>query len=76
MKNNLVQGFPASPTISNIYLKELDLVLQEFCESHNISYSRYADDLAFSGEGEKIPKRLYDELFKIAVCILKKYLLI
>lgn len=73
IKNNLVQGFPTSPIISNIYLNELDLVLQEFCQSHNISYSRYADDLAFSREGEKIPKKLYDKLFKLVVYTLKNY---
>ncbi|OBW57005.1 hypothetical protein A9986_09665 [Solibacillus silvestris] len=73
IKNNLVQGFPTSPIISNIYLNELDSVLQEFCQSHNITYSRYADDLAFSGEGEKIQKSLYDKLYQLVVNTLAIY---
>lgn len=44
-----VQGCPASPFISNIIFYDTDVKIKEFCDNHNIKYSRYADDMTFSG---------------------------
>ena len=45
----LPQGSPASPQISNIVAKHLDKRLSELSKRYNAVYSRYADDLTFSG---------------------------
>ncbi len=49
-KEILPIGFLASPTISNIVFRKIDIQLQKYCYSHGITYSRYADDLLFSSK--------------------------
>lgn len=46
---HLPQGAPSSPTLSNIVLYGLDKRLNGLATSLQLTYSRYADDLAFSG---------------------------
>lgn len=46
----LPQGAPTSPILSNIIAKSLDNRLLRFSKRFNLKYTRYADDLAFSGE--------------------------
>lgn len=46
----LPQGAPSSPILSNLIMRELDKELANLSKYHNIKFSRYADDLAFSGE--------------------------
>lgn len=46
----LPQGAPTSPTLCNIVARPLDWRLTNLCQKFKISYTRYADDLAFSGE--------------------------
>jgi hypothetical protein len=41
-------GAPSSPLVSNYVLNEFDSRLTNFCSSHGVRYTRYADDLAFS----------------------------
>lgn len=53
----LPQGSPASPVLSNLVFLETDKVLQELANQAGIRYSRYADDLVFSGLGE-VPSNL------------------
>lgn len=53
-RGHLVQGSPASPYISNIVFYNTDIKIEEFCNNHNIKYSRYADDMTFSGSKEVI----------------------
>ncbi len=45
----LPQGAPTSPYLSNIFLKDFDDTISNYCVSENIRYTRYADDLTFSG---------------------------
>lgn len=47
-KGILPIGSPTSPVISNFVCYQLDSDLITFCESHGLSYTRYADDLTFS----------------------------
>ncbi len=46
----LPQGSPASPVLSNIVAKRLDKRLYRLAKRYDLNYSRYADDIAFSGE--------------------------
>ena len=45
----LPQGAPTSPIISNIIMRDFDQTVGEWCKEKKISYSRYCDDMAFSG---------------------------
>lgn len=47
----LPQGAPTSPMLSNLVLKRTDKLIKTFCESRDITYTRYADDLTFSTNG-------------------------
>jgi retron-type reverse transcriptase len=52
----LPQGAPTSPHLANLVSRRLDLRLKRLAHATGWTYSRYADDLAFSGEGE--PRKL------------------
>lgn len=47
----LAQGSPASPILSNLIFRTTDEELLGIAGSHGIRYTRYADDLVFSGTG-------------------------
>jgi len=44
------QGAPTSPAISNLILADFDRPMLEASDELEVNYSRYADDLTFSGE--------------------------
>lgn len=46
----LPQGAPTSPAISNLVMRSFDESMGEWCREREISYSRYCDDLTFSGD--------------------------
>ena len=46
---HLATGSPTSPAVSNLILKRLDGSLSKIASNLNVNYSRYADDLTFSG---------------------------
>lgn len=48
-KGRLPQGTPTSPAISNIIMKNFDDKVACFCYARNIAYTRYSDDMTFSG---------------------------
>ena len=45
----LPQGAPTSPYLSNLVMRHFDDYIGDYCEKKNISYTRYSDDLTFSG---------------------------
>ena len=45
----LPQGSPASPMLSNMVAKHLDERLNKLAKKYHAEYSRYADDITFSG---------------------------
>jgi retron-type reverse transcriptase len=49
---HLPQGAPTSPAIANLCLYKLDLRLTGLASACGAIYSRYADDLAFSGDAD------------------------
>jgi len=46
----LAQGSPASPVLSNLVFKEVDRKLVRLAKRFDIRYTRYADDVVFSGK--------------------------
>ena len=56
-KESLPQGAPTSPAITNIIMYDFDEAVGSFCNEKKIAYTRYCDDMTFSGdfdEGEVI----------------------
>ncbi|MBL7868478.1 MAG: RNA-directed DNA polymerase [Flavobacterium lindanitolerans] len=51
----LVQGAPTSPSLSNIICIKLDNRFNKLANKRGISYSRYADDITFSGNKDSLP---------------------
>ncbi len=51
-KDALPQGAPSSPAITNILLFEFDETVGFWCRERSISYTRYCDDMTFSGDFE------------------------
>jgi RNA-directed DNA polymerase len=49
LKGTLPQGAPTSPYISNLIMKDIDEEIGAYCIDKKIRYTRYADDLTFSG---------------------------
>lgn len=45
----LPQGAPTSPIMTNIICEKLDFKLQNLAKAFHLTYSRYADDITFSG---------------------------
>lgn len=52
----LPQGAPTSPTLSNLIAHRLDTRLAGFAKKHGWIYTRYADDLTFSGTARLVQK--------------------
>ncbi|MDX7081672.1 reverse transcriptase family protein [Serratia marcescens] len=61
--DSLPQGAVTSPNLSNIVFHNLDKRFYNFAMKLNLKYSRYADDLFFSGK--KIPSNLYKSIESI-----------
>ena len=62
---HLTQGSPTSSYISNLVMKDFDEEIGAWCESNHITYTRYSDDMTFSGDFNpseiivKVRKSLY-----------------
>lgn len=72
--NYLPQGVPTSPYISNIIMRGFDEKIGKRCLQKKISYTRYSDDITFSGDFEpnEVIKKVKEELFKKHFKINKK----
>lgn len=68
LNNSLPQGASTSAYISNLILLNFDTVISDYCIINNINYTRYADDLTFSGNlnCEDIINKVSEELKKIS----------
>ena len=69
--NKLSQGAPTSGYISNIVLRDFDYKVDKYCMKKMINYTRYSDDMTFSGNFEVRPlikminKLLYKKGFRL-----------
>ena len=57
-QNELPQGSPCSPIISNLVGHILDIRLVNLAKKYKCTYSRYADDITFSTNKSRFPKEL------------------
>ncbi|MDB5740766.1 MAG: RNA-directed polymerase [Alphaproteobacteria bacterium] len=57
MNQGLAQGAPSSPIISNVALHGTDEKLAAIALQHDLIFTRYADDIVFSGKGN-VPEHL------------------
>ena len=48
-RESLPQGAPTSPAITNIIMYDFDEKIGAYCAERGISYTRYCDDMTFSG---------------------------
>lgn len=48
-KDYLPQGSPASPVLSNLVFQKVDAKLKAIAQKHDVRFTRYADDIVFSG---------------------------
>ncbi len=49
-RDGLPQGAPSSPAITNILMREFDDTVGAWCRSRGVAYTRYCDDMTFSGD--------------------------
>ena len=65
----LVQGAITSPQIANMILRDFDFEVGKFCAERGITYSRYSDDMTFSGDkafpSDEVIKFVRDKLSQI-----------
>ena len=54
-KQRLPQGAPTSPMLSNIVTSPLDDTMLSLAKEYNAHYTRYADDITFSGDENVVP---------------------
>ena len=68
-RESLPQGAPTSPAITNIVMYAFDESVGAFCNARNISYTRYCDDMTFSGDFDEreIIGFVKDELYKLGL---------
>lgn len=77
-RDGLPQGAPSSPAISNLVLRTFDDETAAWCRDRKIRYTRYCDDLTFSGSfepeaviafvREQLRKRGFFSMRKNGVC--------
>jgi RNA-directed DNA polymerase len=59
----LPQGAPTSPHLANLVMWNTDIILQGYAERNRLVYTRYADDLTFSGA--QVPQDIQHDIQNI-----------
>jgi RNA-directed DNA polymerase len=65
-QENLAQGSPASPVLSNLVFMPFDQILQDLAVVMKSRYTRYADDIVYSGIGTP-PDGIAERVRKVVV---------
>lgn len=70
----LPQGAPTSPIITNIIMREFDETVGNWCKEKDINYTRYCDDMTFSGsfDEKEIIEFVSTELKKLGLLLNKR----
>lgn len=70
-QESLPQGAPSSPTITNIIMFDFDERIGAYCKDRNVAYTRYCDDMTFSGDFDhgEIISIVKNELKKLGLFI-------
>ncbi len=63
---SLTIGAPTSPSISNALCIDLDVQLFDLCAKHQVTYTRYADDLFFSTTHPDVLNGIENEVASVA----------
>ena len=73
-KESLPQGAPTSPAITNIIMYDFDEKIGDYCTEKDISYTRYCDDMTFSGDfnEKEIIELVKSELQKLGLFLKKR----
>lgn len=64
LHQGLAQGAPSSPVISNVALQDVDVKLAAISQQYGLVYTRYADDIVFSGK-EGIPAHIMEAVKEV-----------
>jgi RNA-directed DNA polymerase len=64
--DNLAQGAPSSPVLSNLVMKPIDVQLHRIATEKNLTFTRYADDIVFSGI-DVFPEEIKEQIKNIFV---------
>ncbi|MGN6129150.1 MAG: reverse transcriptase family protein, partial [Nocardioidaceae bacterium] len=59
---SLAQGFSTSPFLSNLAFVETDAALAELADGEGVTYTRYVDDMSFSGPVSSVHDDLMDSI--------------
>ncbi|MCA9964836.1 MAG: RNA-directed DNA polymerase [Anaerolineales bacterium] len=57
-QNQLPQGAPTSPIISNMICSRMDVALKRLAQTYKCTYTRYADDITFSTSKPQFPPQI------------------
>jgi retron-type reverse transcriptase len=73
-RESLPQGAPTSPAITNIIMYNFDEKIGAYCKEKGISYTRYCDDMTFSGDFDEkeIILLVKEELKKLGLFLKKR----
>lgn len=68
-ENQLPQGAPTSPTVSNMICSKMDSELRRLAQRSRCRYTRYADDLTFSTNVARFPEALarHDDMGQLEI---------
>lgn len=65
LHGNLPQGAVTSPYLANLVCHKMDIRIAGYCNKRDITYTRYADDLAFSCDNRDVLRNIYGMVKKI-----------
>ncbi len=65
LNGSLPQGAVTSPYLANLVCNHLDARIAGYCNKRDITYTRYADDMAFSCDNRDLLHKIYGMIKKI-----------